>query len=258
MKPYLSIVFYSPNGQPRGPRARIYNFAKRLASFGHSVTIYTKSHYHGTSSNYLPFYLLWKTEYIDGIRVVWINTPIYLSNSYRRLFSEIVFSFLSFLHFLVIHPKVSILIADSVSPINSAMGLLASKLKRSLFVHQVRDVWPISLVYDGSLSANSLTYKFFRLLEKLSYKHADWIISALPFVIDHIQASGGNPHNISYIRNGVDLTPYVGSSQYDGGSSVLVVTYVGTIAHAHDVVTLVRAAKIVSDKMPGRFFLNIW
>ena len=79
----------------------------------------------------------------------------------------------------------------------------------------------------------------------------------MPFVIDHIQASGGNPHNISYIRNGVDLTPMSDllNMTVDHQSLLLHLCY-WYYCHAHDVVTLVRAAKIVSDKMPGRFFLK--
>ncbi len=56
----ISIVFFSPNGQPQGPRARIYNYALRLVNKGHHVTIFTKSHFHGTNENRMKKYKVLK------------------------------------------------------------------------------------------------------------------------------------------------------------------------------------------------------
>ena len=38
-----------------------------------------------------------------------------------------------------------------------------SKVKKAAFVFEVRDVWPICLVYDGSLSKRNPLYYIFRL-----------------------------------------------------------------------------------------------
>lgn len=45
--------FFSPNGQLRGPRARIYNYAREMIARGHEVTISTKRFFHAESREYL-------------------------------------------------------------------------------------------------------------------------------------------------------------------------------------------------------------
>ena len=87
----MNIVFFSPNGQPNGPRKRIYNYSKRLIERGHNVTIFTKQHFHGTDFKYKLSNKNCIVENIDGINTVWIDTIKYKSNGINRLVSEFQF-----------------------------------------------------------------------------------------------------------------------------------------------------------------------
>lgn len=243
----LKILFLSPNGQPNGPRARIHNFAKRLVCMDHDVSILTKSHFHGTNYNYLCKKDVYRIEKINGVQTYWINTTIYRRNGLKRFISEIEFVLKCiFLSFNKID-RPDIIIADSVTPINSLGGYLLAKLLKAKFIHQIRDIWPIALYHDGSLSKLNPLYLFFSAIEKFIYKKCDWICTALPHVHEHVKQSGGNSERITYIRNGADLSVYSKFSSYSSTNRAFKFVYMGTISFAHDVITIVRAAKLIDD-----------
>ena len=255
----MNICFVSPNGQPNGPRARVHNYAKRLVErYSYNVTIITKSYFHASDYNYLDKSESYKCETIDGVNVVWINGINYGSSSFLRLINEFQFAFRFFLLRNKILNQTDIFVADSVTPINSLFSLIVAKIFDALFIHQIRDVWPIALVKDGSLSRFNPSYFIFRSIEKFTYKHSDWICSALPAVHRHIEKSGGDSEKITYIRNGADLTIYKDQPEYSGISDHFNLTYVGTISNAHDVITLIRSAELLLIKGYLNFSIHIY
>ena len=133
-----------------------------------------------------------------------------------------------------------------------------ARIRRAAFVFEVRDVWPIVLVYDGGLSRRSPVYCVFRCVEKYLYRNSQRISATVPFLHDHVSQSGGNPEKIMWIPNGVDFERFSGFEKYDGGEKLpLVVMYVGGFGVAHDVITIVRAAHILQQKGDYRFHFVI-
>ena len=213
------------------------------------MTIFVKSFYHSSFEDHLEESERFRIETIDGIRTVWIRSRHYRSNGLNRAISELQFAVRAFILARKIHDSPDVIVADSVTPINGIGGYLAARARGAAFVHQIRDVWPIALVHDGSLSPSSPAYYLFRWIEKYLYRRCDWICSALPFVQDHVAESGGDPSRITYVRNGADLEPYDDQASYDGGRSrEITAMYIGTIAHAHDVITIVRAASLLEQE----------
>ena len=116
-------------------------------------------------------------------------------------------------------------------------------------VYQIRDVWPIALVYDGGLSKHSPVYLAFRLIEKQLYRRSHRICATMPYLQQHVLDSGGHPEKVTWIPNGVDLEKYSGTETYDGGEELpLIAMYVGAFGFAHDVITIVRAASMLQGK----------
>ena len=121
--------------------------------------------------------------------------------------------------------------------------------KGAAFVYEVRDVWPIALVDDGGLSKKHPIYFFFRFLEKLLYRKSNRISATMPFLFNHVAESGGNPDKVEWIPNGVNFERFAGYAGYDGGTRhPLVAMYIGGFGNAHDVITIVRAAKILQQR----------
>jgi glycosyltransferase involved in cell wall biosynthesis len=89
----------------------------------------------------------------------------------------------------------------------------------------------------------------FRILEKYLYRRADHICATMPFLHDHVRESGGDPTRVTCVPNGVQLGSYPHPRGYDGGAGqVLTVMYVGAFGVAHDVISIVRAARILNER----------
>lgn len=257
----MNIWFLSPNGQPAGPRARVYNIARRLVARGESVTVFCKSHFHGTSYNRLHSTKKYSIERLDGLTVVWINSGVYSGNGIGRLLSELKFCLRAYSQATKNRELdlPDVIVGDSVTPINSAFAALIARKLKCRFVHQIRDVWPDALVADGSITYKGATYWFFRLLECFSYQSCDWICTALPNVANHVEEAGGDPARITYIRNGTDLqqTDYEAPRLGRGGR--FNITYVGTISFAHDVLSVVEGLALLVQRRPDVLItLNIY
>lgn len=247
----MRIIFFSPNGQPNGPRRRVINYAERLVRSGNDVTIIVKRFSHSSTLNKAQRKQTAEGNCYNGVKIVWVDTVGYESNGVRRLISELQFGiysiFTCFKHF----KKADIVIADSVTPINGICGLISSRLINAKFIHQIRDVWPIALVNDGSLKRFSVTYMIFRALEKIQYRNADWIISALPNVAKHVEASGGDCNHITYLRNGVNLGEFLEVTLQRKARASFEIVYVGTLSFAHDIQTIVTVASKISKIRPN-------
>lgn len=247
----------SPNGQLYGPRRRIHNLAIFLANKGHDVNVYCKTFYHASNRRHNANIFKIEVERIDGVTVNWVPSIVYKTNGFKRLISELQFSLLSFFHIIFLKRSSEVLIADSVTPINGFFGLLASKLSKLKFIHQIRDVWPIALVHDGALEEKSLAFKIFKYMETKQYKNCDWICSALPDVHEYIDKNGGNSSKITYVRNGIDMQNF-NYIPYEP-NEIINVTYLGTISNAHDVISIPLAAKLLKDEgKSNRFIFNIY
>lgn len=253
----MNIIFLSPNGQLNGPRRRIHNFSTFLANNDHQVNVYCKSFFHSSNNKHNSNFLKIQKEIIENVNVHWVPSISYSTNGLRRLISELQFVLISFFHIIIYRRSAEVLIADSVSPINGFFGLLISKICRFKFIHQIRDVWPIALVYDGALSKNSISYKVLKYLELIQYKNCDWICTTLPNVHSYIKSNRGDETKISYIRNGVNIKEFEYSEYIPG--KIINVVYLGTISHAHDVISVIKAFKLLKDiKLDHKFNLNIY
>lgn len=249
----MKIWYLSAHDQPRGQSARTYDFSRELVRRGHHVTFFTNSYCHWTHVERLAPREKWRIEEIDGIRVVWLRTIPYTGNGWGRGANMLSNAWRSIQAARTFTEKPDVVIGPSV-PLGT--GWAASKIARmkgAAFVFEVRDVWPIALVDDGGLSKASPVYHAFRLLEKSLYRRSHRISATMPFVYQHVADSGGDPRKVRWIPNGVDFDRFSGFEEYDGGNRVpLVVMYVGGYGNAHDVITVVRAARILQEKGNGK------
>lgn len=254
----MKIWYLSAYDQPNGHSSRTFWYASELAKKGHQVTMLTNSYCHFTHVERLISGEKWKTEQIDGVRVVWLKTIAYEGNGWKRAANMLLNAFRC-LQFAKQDEEVPDVVVGPSVPIFT--GLAASKLaetKGAAFVYEVRDVWPQALVDLGAISSNSLTYKIFRHVEKKLYKKAISISAVLPLTSSHVERSGGNPNKVTWIPNGVNLSSFEGIKESDGGlNDCLIAMYVGGFSITHDVVTILKAAKLLqhSEKCNYRFII---
>ena len=245
----MNIWYLSAHDQPKGLSSRTYDFSRELVNRGHRVTMLTNSYCHFTHVERLAPHEKWRIEEVDGIRVIWLRTIHYTGNSWGRGANMVSNAWRSLQVARSLSDKPDVVIGPSVPLGTGYAALEIAKSKGAAFVFEVRDVWPIALVDDGGLSKRNPVYYSFRFLEKHLYRKSHRISAVMPFLYDHVSESGGNPKNVGWIPNGVNFDRFSGFEGYDGGrKSPLVAMYVGGFGAAHDVITIVRAAKILQEK----------
>jgi glycosyltransferase involved in cell wall biosynthesis len=143
--------------------------------------------------------------------------------------------------------KADYCIGDSVPSTAGLVAWFVSMLKKSRFIDQVRDVWPIALVYDGALKKSSLTYFVLRILEVFLYRKSSKIVSTVPLLAPHLLSSRVSPEKLVYIPNGVDLDVIKFSPRDERFSGPINVTYAGGFGNAHDPLSIIHAAKILGE-----------
>ncbi len=254
----MNIWYLSAHDQPKGQSARTYEFCLELCRKGHHVTMFTNSYCHWTHEELLSPSEKWRIEDIDGLRVIWLRTIHYRGNGLRRGANMMSNVWRSLQVAKVLSDRPDVVVGPSVPLGTGWAALRIAQQRNAAFVFEVRDVWPSALVDDGGLSNKHPVYFFFRFLEKLLYRKADMISSAIPYIFDHVAASGGDPDRIVWVPNGVSFERYDCYGEYDGGrKSPLVVMYVGGYGNAHDVRTIVRAAKILQARKVDSFYFII-
>ncbi len=244
----MNIWYLSAHDQPRGQSARTYEFSSELVKLGHTVTMFTNGFCHWTHKEYLEPQESWRIEDFDGIRVVWLKTTPYYGNGFSRGANMISNARRCLQVSKVLEDRPDVVIGPSVPLGTGWAALRIAKRKGAAFIFEIRDVWPMALVDDGGLSKLNPVFFVFRFLEKMLYQNADRISATMPFVFNHVAQSGADPDKVSWIPNGVNLDRFRGYNEYDGGKQdQLTVMYVGGFGAAHDVITIVKAAKILKQ-----------
>lgn len=246
------IIFFSPHDLPDSHISRNFDYAKRLASKGHKIVLIANNFSHRDKCIIVPRgNKYFELSIIGGVHVVWLNTPKYNHNKYMRAINAIYYLVLSIYYSHKEIDDVDYCIGDSVPPTAGFAAYFISVLKKCKFIFQVRDVWPISLVYDKAISKLGLTYFSLRLLEIFLYKNCFKIYSSLPNLKKHVIDMGVNPDKIVYLPNGVDLRVMTYSPASPVINNIYRVVYAGGFGNAHDVKSIILAANILQDKGIG-------
>jgi len=246
----LSIWFLNAHEPPKGHTSRTYDYALGLIRRGHRVTVFTNSYCHRTHVERLAPGEKWRVEDIEGIRVVWLRTFHYKGNSWRRGFNMLSYPLRAMEAARALGDTPDAVFGDSVPPTAGWTAARVAHRFKAAFIFQIRDVWPIALVYDGGLARHSPIYYGFRYIEKSNYRKAHQICATMPFLKQHVAASGGDPEKVTWIPNGVNLRSYPKTAPYDGGvgKKDLLFLYAGAFGNAHDVITIVRAAHLLQQR----------
>lgn len=183
-----------------------FMLAKELQKLGHSTAIIAANINHKNKGVPLPQNTNHLHKTYDDIPFLWLKT---LSNSggyikrvsnmftfFWRLMRKTGFSTLQ---------KPDIIIGCSPEPFAALAALLIAKQYKIPFALHMGDLWPSSLIDLGNISKYHPFMLLVGAVEKYLYKHADKIITPLPTIEKHVESNGGNPNNIVWLQNGVDI-----------------------------------------------------
>ena len=252
----MNILFLTQYFPPEvgAPQNRIFEFAKRLKTNGHNITVltampnYPKGEIYDEYKGKKAF-----EEQMDGIRV--IRTSIYATKS--KSFWKRILNYSSFTVSSVFQGKkfldksIDAVIVESPPLFLGWSGYKIAKKLKAKYVFNVSDLWPESAVKLGVLN-NKAFIKLSVWLEEFSYRKADMITGQTRGIVENI-SSRGFKDKTYLVTNGVD-TELFGKdkannefkTQYDLNDK-FVVGYAGILGIAQGLETVMKAAALLKQ-----------
>lgn len=248
----MHILLISDNFYPEtnAPASRGFEHCKVWVKNGHKVSVLTSFPNFPAGKIFLGYKnKLRQIDNIDGISVhrVWTymspNTGIW-----RRILDQISFMFSSFINGLFLK-NVDIIIGTTPHIFTPISAVLLSKVKKTVFVLELRDLWPDSMLAVG-INNKNLLFKSAKFIERKLYLSADKIIPVTNSFKKYLMNCGVSSKKIKVIMNGVDtnIFNFKNSNYVKRSSKTFIISYIGTIGMAHSIITLIEAAKILSKK----------
>ena len=201
-KKNIQIISKYVSTKSNGFETRIFTIAKILVKRGYSVNVITSNSNH--LAQFYPFKGLFKSEEIEGVKVLWINTLKYQKSiSVMRVLSWLDFELKLF--FLLLFSKIKIKGITIVSSLSllSILNTLFFKRKNSKIIFEIRDIWPLTLVEEGGYSQSNLAVKFLGFVERIGYIKSDFVVGTMPNLKSHVDSIvGKNKVTVGFVPFG--------------------------------------------------------
>ena len=250
---YLHQYFSTPS---MSSGTRSFEMARRLVKNGHKV--YMLSSMHARSSREIKHFSI-----EDGIYVWWL--PVKYSNNMSYIMR--LFSFFRYCYLAIIQARkieYDIVFGSSTPLTISIPGILLSKLKKTPFILEIRDLWPELPIAIGALRSQFSIY-LAKLLERWSYDNADHIIGLSEDMCQNIEMNGQAKNKISNIPNGCDINLFnieakkgeEFRNKYDWLGLNPLVIYTGALGKMNNVTYLVEIANHMKELNSNIRFLII-
>ncbi len=189
-------------------------------------------------------------EKVNNVDYCWVKTPTYgKSASIGRIWSMILFMLK--LLFLPTHKfqKPDVVIVSSPSLFPAINGWLLKRKFNCQLVFEIRDLWPMSVTQLGNISTKHPLIVLFSMVEKFAYQKADYVVSLLPNIVEHLRNLGIDDKKFRCVPNGIDMIEDMKEKKvsiYDlrkKHEGKFILGYTGTIGTANAMEYMLQAMK---------------
>lgn len=197
---------------------------------------------------------------MNGIDVL----RVYTYPSLHRSFAWRIVSFLSFMITSIAAGlsagRADIVIGTSPPIFQAVSAWVLSVIRQSVFLLEIRDLWP-EFAIDIGVLRNPMLIWLSRRLELFLYRRADHLLVNSPAYRDYLISKAEPPTKITLIANGVDpdkFDPEASGAEFKRKWNLkgeYVVTYAGAMGMANDLETLLRAAHRLKAERHVRFMI---
>lgn len=184
-----------------GMEFRPYYLAREWVNAGHDVTIVSGTFSHVRQNN--PS--IKGVEMIDGIRYHWLKLPSYQGNGARRVANIVAYSSAIWLkaNHLAARYEPELVISSSTHPLDYYGAHRVAKRTGAIHVHEVHDLWPLTLYEIGGMSRQHPWIRLLQVAEDAAYTNSDFVVSMLPDTMAYMANHGLDESRFVYIPNGV-------------------------------------------------------
>ena len=259
----MKILFLTENFPPETNAAatRVFERALYWVSAGHQVTVITCAPNFPHGKVFDGYQNRWRqTEDMSGVTVVRVKTYIAAN-------AGVVRRSLDFLSFLATGfwaglraPKADVVCATSPQFFAAVAGWAIGLVRRTPFVFELGDLWPMSIAAVGVMK-KGLLLGCMEKFELFLYRRSAAIAALTNAFKANLISRGIDEAKIHVVLNGVDLPRYQPRdrnqilAQKWGLVDKFVVGYVGTHGMAHGLRNVLDAAEIVRSDDHIRFLL---
>src|SRR5512138_2324737 len=256
MKILLINQSFVPPDEPG--HTRHFEMAQYLRKCGHEMVIVASDSNYQTGLRTVERKGLYVEQEIEGIHVL----RAYSAQTLHRSYFWRAVSFFSFMFSSVwaaLQVKDADLIMGTTPPIFQAVSAwLVAFLRRKPFLLEVRDLWPEFAISMGVIK-NPAVITLAHWLENFLYARATHILVNSPAYKEYLVRKGVPEQKITFIPYGTDINMF--NPNVDGSSvraklglkNKFMVLYAGAMGQAHDLYTVLRAAKRLNDKPQIQF-----
>jgi glycosyltransferase involved in cell wall biosynthesis len=256
MKILLINQSFVPPDEPG--HTRHFEMAQYLRGCGHEMVIVASDSNYQTGLRTVKRKGLFVEQTVEGVRVL----RAYSAQTLHRSYFWRAISFVSFMFssaWAALRVRDVDLIMGTTPPIFQAVSAwFVAFLRRKPFLLEVRDLWPEFAISMGVIK-NPLVITLAHGLERFLYARATHILVNSPAYKTYLAGKGVPESKITFIPYGTDIhmfNPGVdGSSVRDklGLRDKFLVLYAGAMGQAHDLYTVLRAARRLNDQPHIRF-----
>jgi glycosyltransferase involved in cell wall biosynthesis len=188
-----------------GMEYRPYYMSREWVKQGHQVTIVASSFSHLRRVQPDCPHLL-SEEVKEGIRYIWLAGPRYHGNGSARVLNWLTFLLLLtvFWRRILNNVPLDLVISSSTYVFDNLVAQRIAGSTGALLVHEVRDIWPLSLVELGEVSRFNLMIMAMQWAEDSALRKSVAVISTLPNACEHLEDRGMSRRKFAYVPNGLD------------------------------------------------------
>jgi len=227
---------------------RHFTFARLLEDMGWETYIITASTATATGRQRVRFQGASERTVVAGVPVLWIRTPEYRGNGFKRVLNMVTYAALASRSTITTNlPRPDVVIGSSVHPLAALAGECISRRFNVPFLFEVRDLWPETLITFGRIRRDGVVAILLGKLRYL-YQRSTQVISVLPRASEYFAGLEGDSEKVVWIPNGVDCSAFSQEppSEPVGPFSFM---YLGAHGQANDLSTLLKAVKLVENEV---------
>ncbi|HEY6103449.1 MAG TPA: glycosyltransferase family 4 protein [bacterium] len=240
---------------PDRQATRTFDLCRELAHRGHRTTIFASSFNHYTfREERLSGRTTWKSEEIDGVRVVWIKTHPYRKNDWHRVINMLSFAARAASTAWRLPERPDVIIGVTVHPFTPVAAYAVARLKHSRFCCEVTDLWPETLIQFGDLSPRSPVAWALRRLERFTFQRAERIFALWRHADRYFAGLGVPAAKVVWLPHGVPSTRFQGVPAYNGTSpDGFTIMYTGGLLRANALDLVLEVARELQSERAVRF-----